>query len=122
MAKTRIGGVVVADGGSIRWGMLFSIIFGSGVYAYFEGVVGLLIGFREFLLTDLLGGVRSWLVTLIELEFTVAGAAAEISWWEFGRSAQSAGLFAWLLSVVAFGLVLFAVLLLVRKGVSILAG
>lgn len=120
MGKTRIGETVVANGGSVKWGVVASIIIGAPVYAYFEGLIGLVHGFREFLIVDLLGGVRSWAVTLIDLEFVVAEVAVETAWWEFWSSVRGAGVFAWLLSVIGFALVLLLLFVLVSKGVSAL--
>jgi len=122
MSKVRIGGVTVANGGNVKWGLLTSIIIGTPMYAYFEGIIGLVVGFREFLIDGLLGGVRSWLVTLINLEFTVAEVAVDTAWWEFWSSVQSYGVLAWLLSVLAAALVFLLVALLFRKGVSALVG
>lgn len=118
MAKTRIGGETVANGGSVKWGLVASIIIGTPVYAYFEGVIGFVVGIREFLIHDVLGGVRGWLVTLIDLEFTVAEVAATTAWWEFERSIRSAGVLAWFLAVLAVAGVLLLFILLLRAGVS----
>lgn len=118
---TRIGGVEVARGGSVRWGLLFSIVAGSGLYAYFEGVVGLVVGTREFLFQDFFGGVRSFVVGLIDLEVAVAGAAVETAWWEFFGSVRSAGLLTWILTVLVFAAVLLVMMVLARKGVRAIA-
>jgi len=115
---TRIGGVVVARGGSIKWGVLFSIVVGTPMYAYFEGYVGLLVGIREFLFGDLFGGVRSFVVDLINLEVTVAGAAVEVAWWEFFGSLRAAGVLTYALTVVVFAAVLVVMFVLARKGVN----
>src|SRR6056297_2238605 len=112
MARTRIGGVTVARGGTVRWGMLFSIIMGGGVYAYFEGAIGLVVGFREFLLRDVLGGVRSFVVTLIDLEFTVAQVAIKTAWWEFWSDVRETGPLAYVVAVLAVGSLLLMLFVL----------
>lgn len=121
MSKKRIGGVVVADGGSVKWGVLASVIVGAPIYASFEGIVGLVIGFREFLIDELLGGVRSFVVTLIDLEITIGVAAIDIAWMEFWSSVRAAGVFAWWITVIAVALVILVFILMLRKGVRAIA-
>jgi hypothetical protein len=122
MGKTRIGDVTVANGGNVKWGLLASIIIGTPVYAYYRGFVGLVLGFGEFVQHDVLGGVRSFVVSLVDLEFLIASVAARSAWWEFGASVRGSGVFAYVLAVAVFGGVLFLMLVLLRKGVSVLVG
>ncbi len=122
MAKTRIGGVTVARGGRVKWGLVGSILVGAPLYAYYEGAIALLYGVRDFLLSDVLGGVRTFLVTLIDLEFTIASVASRSAWWEFAASVRDSGPFTYVLSVAAVGVVLLLFFVLVRKGVDALAG
>ncbi|WP_284013248.1 hypothetical protein [Halobaculum litoreum] len=90
-----IGGVEVVKGTRVKWGLLGSILVGGPLYAYFEGVIGLvqLVGGGigagldgvEWFVSELVGGVFSgvtgsigsaWAGFLVGVRFAGPGAFA----------------------------------------------
>ncbi len=118
---TKIGGTVVARGASIKWQALISVLLGSVAYAYYEGFLGLLYGFSDFV-TAVVSGPSSAVARLLDLEFGASGRAMRSAWNAFGTSVEAFALSSWIASALMVALVLLVLFVFLRRAVGVVRG
>lgn len=112
---TRLGGTVVARGGTIYWGLLFAVLVGGPVYAWFQGQIRAIKGFWGFL-TALASGPGAFLGELVGGLLGSGALAIDASWLSFLNALKTfAGPFTFLLTVATVMFVLSATLWGVSK-------
>lgn len=109
----RLGGergTVVARKGQIYWGLLFSVLVGAPVYAFFQGWIRMIQGAWGFV-TSLASGPGEFLGELVGGLLDAGARTIGASWWSFLAETKSfAGPFTFLVTVAAVMFVLATVL------------
>lgn len=87
---TRIGGVEVVRGTSIRWAALFTVMVGGPVYALFQGWIRGIQGFWGWI-TGMVVGLGEFLASLVGGLLSGGAGAISVSWWSFLAELTSSG-------------------------------
>lgn len=101
------------DGGSVRWGALAGAVVGGAILAVYDGIIRVILAFRDFQLKPL-EGIATFLASVVTVIVSGGGAVITGSFSEATEIATGAGPLAFAVSV----LVVLSTLYVVAQGVS----